>query len=345
MATDLHTRVRPFEYQAGILTLLDQTLLPGEVRHLDLSTPEEVAEAIRAMRVRGAPAIGIAAAYGVALAARNAEKAKADPRAAALLAADLLQETRPTAVNLRWAMDEMRRAIQASQGRATALEEAALRIHRDDAERCARIAAHGASLFAGGVSVLTHCNTGALATGGVGTALGILRAAQAEGRVGHVFFTETRPHLQGARLTAWELVEDHIPATLIADTAVGALLASGRVQGVVVGADRITARGDVANKIGTYNVAVLAQSHRIPFYVAAPESTLDPTIAHGSEIPIEERSAEEVKTYGGRAVAPAAVSVWNPVFDVTPASLVTAIVTERGVFRPPYNFSDRRRTS
>ena len=321
-------------YADGVLTILDQTLLPEETKHIALRTPEEVAEAIKMLRVRGAPAIGIAAAYGVAMAARSGA-------AAALAAADLLQASRPTAVNLHWALNEMRRTVTSASkegpGLTAALERQAIQIHEDDARRCAKIAEFGAPLFTGGAA-LTHCNTGALATGGVGTALGILRRAHADGLVSHVYFTETRPWWQGARLTAWELLEDGIPSTLLTDSAAGALFATGKVTGVVVGADRITSQGDVANKIGTYTLAVLAQAHRVPFYVAAPESTIDLSIREGREIPIEERSEDEVKSAAGRRIAPAGTNAWNPVFDVTPADLVTAIITERGVFRPPYSF-------
>jgi methylthioribose-1-phosphate isomerase len=290
--------------------LLDQRRLPGEEVELECRSAAEVAEAIRTLAIRGAPAIGIAAAYGYALAASRGEDLGEAER--------VLRESRPTAVNLGWALDEMR---------AEPTAENARRIHRDEVERCRRMAAHAAELLEPGTRALTHCNTGALATGGYGTALGALRAAWERGLLAHVLVDETRPLLQGSRLTAWELEAEGIPFTVIADAAAGGMMATGEVDCVLTGADRIAANGDTANKIGTYALAVLATHHGIPFYVVAPSSTVDPATATGADIPIEERAADEVTDrFAAR----------NPAFDVTPAELISAIVTERGAHRPPY---------
>lgn len=291
--------------------LLDQRRLPEAEVELECRSATEVAEAIRSLAIRGAPAIGIAAAYGYALAAAHGEDLGEAER--------VLRASRPTAVNLGWALDRMR---------AEPTAEAARRIHRDEVDRCRQMAQHAAELFAPGTRALTHCNTGALATGGYGTALGALRAAWERGLLRHVLVDETRPLLQGSRLTAWELEADGIPFSVIADSAAGAVMAAGEVDCVVTGADRIAANGDTANKIGTYGLAVLASHHGIPFYVVAPTSTVDPATPTGADIPIEEREAAELT---GRFEAR------NPAFDVTPAALITAIVTERGVHRPPYN--------
>ena len=293
------------------VVLLDQRRLPDEQVELECRSADEVAEAIRTLAVRGAPAIGIAAAYGYALAVANGE----DPaRAAAVLAA-----ARPTAVNLAWALQEVRAAPDPA--------ERARAIHREEVDRCRRMALHAAELIGPGSSALTHCNTGGLATGGYGTALGAVRAAHEQGRVVHVWVGETRPLLQGARLTAWELAALGIPSTVIVDGAAGGLMATGQVDCVVVGADRIATTGDTANKVGTYPLAVLAAHHGLPFYVVAPTSTIDPDTPSGEEIVIEERAAAEVTPrFPAR----------NPAFDVTPAVLVTAIVTEVGVHRAPY---------
>jgi methylthioribose-1-phosphate isomerase len=297
------------------VVFLDQRRLPEEEVELECRSAAEVAEAIRALAVRGAPAIGIAAAYGYALAAAQGEDL--DQAAAALLA------SRPTAVNLPWAIREMHEGGGDLAARARAL-------HRDEVERCRRMAEHAAELLEPGTRALTHCNTGGLATGGIGTALGALGAAWAEGRLEHVLVDETRPLLQGSRLTAWELERAGIPHTVIADSAAGAMMACGEVNAVLTGADRIAANGDTANKIGTYALAVLAVHHRIPLYVVAPSSTVDLATPTGAGIPIEERDAAELT---GRFPAR------NPAFDVTPAALVTAIVTERGVHRSPYTES------
>ena len=298
--------------EAESVVVLDQRRLPDEVRYLECRSALEVAEAIRTLAVRGAPAIGIAAAYGYALAGAQGEDL--DQAAAALLA------SRPTAVNLPWAIREMREGGGDLAARARAL-------HRDEVERCRRMSEHAAELLAPGTRALTHCNTGGLATGGTGTALGALGAAWAEGLLEHVLVDETRPLLQGSRLTAWELERAGIPHTVIADSAAGAMMARGEVNAVLTGADRIAANGDTANKIGTYALAVLAAHHGIPLYVVAPSSTVDLATPTGAGIPIEERDAAELT---GRFPAR------NPAFDMTPAALVTAIVTERGVHRPPY---------
>jgi methylthioribose-1-phosphate isomerase len=294
------------------VVILDQRQLPSEEVELELYSSEEVAQAIREMAIRGAPAIGVAAAYGYALAAALGEDL--DEAASVLLA------SRPTAVNLAWAIGEMRRADGD-------LAEHARQIHRDEVERCRRMGEHATDLFEPGSAPLTHCNAGGLATGGYGSALGVLRSAFARGVVTTVFVDETRPLLQGSRLTAWELERVGIPHTVIADSAAASLMGAGEITQVVTGADRIAANGDTANKIGTYSLAVLAAHHGIPLYVVAPTSTLDPATATGADIPIEERDAAEVTSrFPAR----------NPAFDVTPASLITAIVTEEGVHRPPF---------
>ena len=292
------------------VVLLDQRRLPDEEVELECRSAAEVAEAIRTLAIRGAPAIGIAAAYGYALAAVQGEDLVAAER--------VLRDSRPTAVNLGWALDVMRPEPTVENAR---------RIHRDEVERCRRMAAHAAALLEPGTRALTHCNTGALATGGYGTALGALRAAWERGLLAHVLVGETRPLLQGARLTAWELEAEGIPFTVIADSAAGRMMAAEEVDCVLTGADRIAANGDTANKIGTYGLAVLAAHHGIPFYVVAPSSTVDAATADGDAIPIEERAGSEVT---GRFEAR------NPAFDVTPAELIAAIVTERGVHRPPF---------
>lgn len=283
----------------------------------------EVAAAIRDMIVRGAPAIGVAAAFGMALAAKHGRNLSA--------AADILKRSRPTAVNLAWAVDRMLRA-----GGSVAEAEAIL---REDVEGNMRLGRFGAELLGGTATVLTHCNAGALATGGYGTALGVIRAAVESGKTIAVFADETRPYLQGARLTAWELQQDGIDVTLITDNMSGHFFQQGKFDAVIVGADRIAANGDTANKIGTYTVAVLASVHNVPFYVAAPWSTIDIATPSGASIPIEERSADEVVSAFGKRIAPVGVAVRHPAFDVTPAKFITAIITDRGVLRPPYSES------
>jgi len=308
------------EWHEGRVRMIDQRRLPGELVLLEAATVEELCAAIRDLAVRGAPALGVAGAMGVALAAEAG--LDLDDAAAAICA------TRPTAVNLAWGVHRARAAADpVAEARAVAVE---------DVERNRRLGAHGAVLVPVGGRVLTHCNAGALACAGYGTALGVIRAAHEQGRAPTVWVDETRPVLQGARLTAWELDRLGIPATLVADGMAAGLMAAGDVDCVVVGADRIAANGDVANKVGTYGVAVLAAHFHIPFYVAAPTSTVDPDCPSGAHIPIEQRPPEEVTMLAGQRIAPAGMAVDNRAFDVTPAALVTAIVTEEGVARPPY---------
>jgi methylthioribose-1-phosphate isomerase len=336
--------ISPVWWAHDRLMLLDQRLLPTQETERAYRHWEDVAEAIRTLVVRGAPAIGVAAAFGVALAARESRATTFDG-----LWADLettskgLAATRPTAVNLFWALERMKRVALAvrelplDQVRARLLAEAQAIRDADIAANQA-IGAHGAALVPANARILTHCNAGALATAGYGTALGVIRAAHAQGKVARVWVDETRPVMQGSRLTAWELVREGIPHRLIADVVAASLMARGEVDLVVTGADRIAANGDTANKIGTYSLAVLAQHHRVPFYVAAPFSTIDPALASGEHIPIEERDAAEVRRVGAQQTAPAESPVFNPAFDVTPARLIAAIITERGVFRSPYRF-------
>ena len=310
---------------------------------METSDYRDLVSAIREMKVRGAPLIGITAAYALALAAREAAGTDKDDLMSRLrAAAEELRATRPTAVNLAWALERALRAAEAAADPATAIdavEAEARRIHEEDIEGGRRIGANGASLLAKGTTLLTHCNAGALATGGYGTALGVVRAAWEQGKLDRVYATETRPLLQGARLTAWELQRDGIPFTLVVDGAAGSLLRRGLVQAVVVGADRIAANGDIANKIGTYPVAVLAGENGVPFYAAAPTSTIDLNTPGGDEIRIEERPQEEVTTLAGVPTTTEGAAAANPAFDVTPAGYVTAVITESGVARPPYETS------
>ncbi|MEA3356669.1 MAG: S-methyl-5-thioribose-1-phosphate isomerase [Candidatus Bipolaricaulota bacterium] len=330
----------PIAYRDGGIDLLDQTKLPGQVQMLRITQVSGVAEAIRHMRVRGAPAIGITAAYGLVLAADNGDEI--------IPAAGSLRATRPTAVNLTWAIERMLAIFRGHKDkplldlRAALLTEAH-RIHAEDigANRC--MGRHGAELLPPGATVLTICNTGALATGGYGTAYGVLRAAHEQGRLELVYACETRPFLQGARLTAWELKKDEIPFRLIVDSAAAYIMSAGKIDAVLAGADRIAQNGDSANKIGTYCLGVLAHHHGIPLYVVAPRSTIDTTIASGEEIPIEERPGQEITAPFGINIAPADTPTWNPAFDVTPASLIAAIVTETGVHRPPYRLTGKER--
>jgi methylthioribose-1-phosphate isomerase len=332
--------VETLRWRTDRLDLIDQRALPQRVEYLSYTTAAEVAAAIRDMVVRGAPAIGCAAAYGVVLEAIRPTFASAEEFFRAVEAAFVeLGASRPTAANLFWALDRMRRTFDAARGLppeqvAANLAAEAQAIHREDVEANRAIGRHGAALMPDGARILTHCNAGALATAGHGTALGIVRSARDEGKRVSVVATETRPYLQGARLTAWELLQEGIPVTLVTDGMAGSLMQRGAVDFVVVGADRIAANGDVANKIGTYTLAVVAARHRIPFYVAAPLSTIDLGIPEGSGIPIEERSASEVTGFRSERWAPQGVGVANPAFDVTPAELVTGIVTERGVISP-----------
>ncbi len=328
--------VRTVYWDDGQCVMIDQRRLPHEEVYLRCPDHHAVAVGIRDMAVRGAPAIGVSAAYGFVLGAMYAADDAAVEAAAAELAA-----TRPTAVNLFWALGRMRekyrevRALPKRERDAALLAEAEA-IHREDVASCEAMGDLGAALLPKDARILTHCNAGALATAGYGTALGVIRSAARLHGVKNVFADETRPYLQGARLTAWEMVQEKIPVTLIADNMAGHLLSRGEIDAVIVGADRIARNGDVANKIGTYSVAVLAKENGVPFYVAAPVSTIDLGTPTGREIPIEERSADEVTHHGGTRLAPAGVSVRNPAFDVTPSRYVTAIVCERGVARAPY---------
>ncbi len=338
--------VRTVEWQDESVVMIDQRRLPDEEVYLRCRDHREVAAAIKDMAIRGAPAIGVAAALGIALGVRRSHaEGEALAREFEAICEDL-RVTRPTAVNLFWAIERMRRRFFAEApmgGRAVreALLAEALAIHDEDVAACRRMGDLGAALITRPSRVLTHCNAGALATAGYGTALGVIRSAARDGKITGVIADETRPYLQGARLTAWELMKDGIPTTLIADNMAGHMMATGQVDLVVVGADRIAANGDVANKIGTYAVAVLAKENGIPFYVAAPVSTFDLSLPSGDRIPIEERSPDEVTHHGGRRLAPLGVAVRNPAFDVTPNRYVTAIVCEKGVARPPYTESLR----
>jgi len=337
--------VETIQWTGAGVVMIDQTRLPKETVFVTCKDYLEVARAIRTMVIRGAPAIGVAAAMGVALGVAAAEENGLDAQFESIC--ESLAGTRPTAVNLFWAINRMRRLYESLRGRPAAeirerlIAEAKL-VYEEDIATNKAIGAHGADLVPDGKTVLTHCNAGALATAGYGTALGVIRAAVSAGKKIDVFADETRPFLQGARLTAWELQQDSIPTTVITDNMAGHFLRSGRIGCVVVGADRIAANGDVANKIGTYSVAVLAKENNVPFYVAAPISTLDLTLASGDLIPIEQRPAVEVTHVFGVPVTPEGIAVENPAFDVTPARYVTGIITERGVARAPYEESLKR---
>lgn len=325
--------------------MLDQRLLPTEEKYLMLRSYEEVAEAIKKMVVRGAPAIGVSAAMGLALgASQSVGMSVSDLEDDFAYMCEVMSKTRPTAVNLFWAIERMRRTLEREKARTDSADEVkqalvaeALKIFQEDIEANRALGRHGAELIADGSTVLTHCNAGALATAGdYGTALGVVRGARDAGKRVAVIADETRPFLQGLRLTAWELAKDNIPVTVITDNMAGHVMKSGQVNCVVVGADRIAANGDAANKIGTYMVAVLAKQHNIPFYVAAPISTLDLSLASGGEIPIEERDRREITHIGDQQLAPDGVEVQNPAFDVTPHELISAIITDKGVAREPY---------
>jgi methylthioribose-1-phosphate isomerase len=336
--------IAPVRFTGARLVLLDQTQLPGREVEREYTRWEDVAEAIRTLVVRGAPAIGVAAAFAVVLAANESPATSTDALLADVDAAVKgLAATRPTAVNLFWALDRMRRTAEAMRGRPVAEARARLAaeaeaIAAEDLAANRALGEHGLALVPPKARILTHCNAGALATAGYGTALGVVRSAHAHGRLAMLWVDETRPVMQGSRLTAWECVREGIPHRLIADVAAASLMARGQVDLVVTGADRIAANGDTANKIGTYALAVLAKHHGVPFYVAAPFSTIDPALATGADIPIEERDAAEVRRVGAQPTAPDSSPVYNPAFDVTPAALISAIITERGVFRPPYRF-------
>ena len=324
--------------------MIDQRKLPGAEIYVRCKTAAEVARAIRNMVIRGAPAIGVAAAMGIAIGMRKSTTSGTQKFAAEFYkVCELMAATRPTAVNLFWAIDRMKRTFAAAAKAGESvdqikdrLDREAQAIHDEDVASCRAMGAFGAAIVPADARILTHCNAGALATAGYGTALGVIRGAVEAGKHVTVFADETRPFLQGARLTAWELVRDGIQTTVIADNMAGSLMRQGKVDLVVVGADRIAANGDTANKIGTYSVAVLAREHGIPFYVAAPLSTIDLGTPDGTHIPIEERNAREVTHAGGSQLVPDGALVWNPAFDVTPHPLIAGIITERGIFRPPF---------
>ncbi len=335
------------EWQDDAVVMIDQRKLPGAEIYVRATTAKEVARAIQTMVIRGAPAIGVAAAYGIALGMRKSQASGTTKFAAEFQkVCDLLRATRPTAVNLFWAIERMKRRFAASALAGESVAEIKVRlvaeaqqIHDEDVASCRAMGAHGASLVPDGARILTHCNAGALATAGYGTALGVIRGAIEQHKKVSVLADETRPFLQGARLTAWELTRDGIPTTIITDSMAGWMMQKGEIDLVVVGADRIAANGDVANKIGTYAVAVLAREHGLPFYVAAPASTIDLATPDGAHIPIEERNPREVTHVGATRVAAEGASIRNPAFDVTPSRFVSAIITERGVFRAPYSES------
>ncbi len=348
---DMLDMFETIRWEEDAVVLIDQRVLPTREEYVRCRDAAAVAEAIRDMVVRGAPAIGVTAAMGIALGLKKSRAADARAlRADMESLAALLAATRPTAVNLFWAIDRMKRKFEellpeGVEATRAGMEKEAISIHREDIEMNRRMGAHGEKLLADGARILTHCNAGALATAGYGTALGMMRAAVEAGKRISVFSDETRPFLQGARLTAWELMKDGIPVTLITDNMAGYLMAKGEIDCAIVGADRIAGNGDVANKIGTYSVAVLAKEHALPFYVVAPTSTFDLSLASGNQIPIEERSPNEVTHVQGVRLAPEGIDIRNPAFDVTPHHLVSAIVCENGVARAPYVESLRRLAS
>jgi len=335
------TVLQTVAWKGGKVRLIDQTALPERLSYIELGDWRDVAQAIRTMVVRGAPAIGVAAGLGMALGARGiiAESREAFMRRMEQIA-ETFRAARPTAINLFWAVDRMLGVIERTEGNIVDIKDAliseALEMLREDIEANRRLGRHGAELLENGATVLTHCNAGALACVGYGTALGVIRAAIEDGKAVRVYVDETRPRLQGMKLTAWELREDGIPCTIITDSMAAVLMRDAKIDCVIVGADRIAANGDVANKIGTYNAAVIASHHRVPFYVAAPFSSIDMSLPDGGRIPIEERETVEMTHIEGIRIAPEDVPVWNPAFDITPHSLVSAIITERGVVRPPF---------
>jgi methylthioribose-1-phosphate isomerase len=341
-------KFKTIEWKGDRVRILDQRRLPQEIRYLDCRDASAVAEAIRTMAIRGAPAIGVAAAMGIALAAKKTQTHQPESFLKSLeKVCHEMRQTRPTAVNLFWAVDRMKRMVDqvytygVNETRERLVKEG-LDILKEDIEINRKIGGYGKGLIKNGDGVLTHCNAGALATGGYGTALGVIYAAWAEGKRFRVFADETRPQLQGARLTAWELVQEKIPVTVITDNMAGWLMTKGEINLVLVGADRIARNGDTANKIGTYSLAVLSKWHDIPFYVVAPTSTLDLTIPSGSGIPIEDRNIKEVTHFQGIPITPKGVKAFNPAFDVTPHSLIHAIVTEKGIIRKPFERNLRR---
>lgn len=338
------------EWRDNAVVMIDQRKLPEQERYVECRTGSEVARAIKTMVIRGAPAIGVAAAMGLAMSVARS-KAKGTTRLAREFykLCDLMAGTRPTAINLSWAVNRMKQVFSAGLRAGHSVEELAVQlrheaqtIHDQDVASCRTMGAHGAAVLPDGARVLTHCNAGSLATAGYGTALGIIRAATEQGKRISVVANETRPFLQGARLTAWELVRDGIDTTVVIDSMAGPLMRDGQIDLVIVGADRVAANGDVANKIGTYSVAVLAQSHGLPFYVAAPTSTIDLATPEGEQIPLEERNAREVTHFGRSQLTPDGAKIRNLTFDLTPHQYVSAIITERGICRPPYTDSLRR---
>jgi methylthioribose-1-phosphate isomerase len=337
--------IQTLEWTNAGVVFIDQTKLPTEEVYVTCTTHEQVADVIRNMVVRGAPAIGVAAAMGIALGVKNSKAENgADLKKDFDQICEAIRQTRPTAVNLFWAIRRMTEKFEALRVRPVvqikqALIEEAQRMHAEDIAANQAMGRHGATLMPSSGGVLTHCNAGALATAGYGTALGVIRAAVEQGKKIHVYADETRPFLQGSRLTAWELMKDGIPTTVISDNMAGVMMQQGKIGAIVVGADRIAANGDVANKIGTYTVAVLAKEHGIPFYVAAPISTVDLATSDGSKIPIEQRNAREVTHIAGKQMVPDGVQIENPAFDVTPAKYVAAIITEKGIARAPYSES------
>jgi len=333
---------KTIEWKNDGVRILDQRRLPGQVRYLDCKDALSVAKAIKTMAIRGAPAIGVAAAMGIALAGKKIRTHRQESfRREMEKVCTRMGQTRPTAVNLFWAINRMRRILEqvnrygVEETRRRLVKEALL-IHKEDIEVNKKIGEYGKRLIRNGARILTHCNAGALATAGYGTALGVLYAAWAEGKRFHVYADETRPMLQGARLTAWELTQANIPVTVLSDNMSGWLMKHGRIDLVIVGADRIAKNGDVANKIGTYSLATLANHHHIPFYVAAPVSTIDFQLVSGERIPIEERNVREVTHITGKRITPKGIKVFNPAFDVTPHSLITGIITEKGILRKPF---------
>jgi len=333
---------KTIEWKGDRVRILDQRRLPGQVCYLDCRNAASVARAIQNMTIRGAPAIGVAASMGIALAAQTIKTCNLKVFGEDLKkVCEQMRQTRPTAVNLFWAVDRMERLLDQrwsfSMGDIKKkLENEALRIYREDLQINRKIGHNGRGLIQQGYGVLTHCNAGGLATAGIGTALGVIQAAWKEGKRFHVFIDETRPLLQGSRLTAWELAQGKIPATVLTDHTAGWLMKNRKIDLVIVGADRIARNGDTANKIGTYGLAILARYHHVPFYVAAPTSTLDPSLPSGESIPIEERSAEEVTHLRGKRIAPEGIKAYNPAFDVTPHFLIHGIITEKGILRKPY---------
>jgi methylthioribose-1-phosphate isomerase len=334
--------IQPLQWKNDRVFLLDQRILPEKELYLECRTYQDVAHAIKCMVVRGAPAVGIAAAMGIALGVRAIpEKNKKEFLSQFDKICNTVASTRPTAVNLFWAIEKMKKLVYQNlraslKVLSLLLKKEALKILKEDIESNKRMGKYGSKLIKNGATILTHCNAGALATGGYGTALGVIRAAKAQGKKVQVIADETRPFLQGARLTAWELKKDGIPVTVITDNMAAFMMQQKRIDAIIVGADRIAANGDTANKIGTYSLAILANEHKIPFYVAAPLSTIDFNLKTGREIPIEERDKKEVSHIGGKRMVPQGVSIWNPAFDVTPNRFITAIITDYGVVKKPY---------